>query len=345
MKESFPLILLLVFLGSCHSNGQNVPAGSQGEGFTVFSWNLENCFDTVNDSLTLDDEFTPEGLRNWDRYRYYLKIRSAWKTILSAGGDRPPGIIALAEIENEKVLRDLFVRSPFGTFGYRIVHRDSPDPRGIDVALLYDPAFFELVDTAFIQPFLPGSHPTRDILYAVLRHDQDTLHLFVNHWPSKYGGTGYTEPFRKETAETLRHLTDSIFQNVADPYIICTGDFNDTPESVSISLLTEYHSEQDDAPGRSLVRLIPHDASVNGTIRFQGQWQVIDHFFLSTAFFNDQCSLCADSLSEVIYAPGFLLEPDEKYGGVKPFRTFDGMHYNGGVSDHLPVMLWVRFAR
>ncbi|HYW93984.1 MAG TPA: endonuclease/exonuclease/phosphatase family protein [Bacteroidales bacterium] len=341
MKKTRFLFLLLIAVPGCRSAGQPDGNVEQRSSFTIFSWNVENLFDTQNDSLTNDDEFTPDGLRSWDRYRYYLKTRAIWKTILSLDADGPPEIITLCEIENEKVLQDIFKKSPFGKYGYQIVHRDSPDPRGIDVALLYDTSVFTLVDTAFIQPLfdMTGSHPTRDILYARLTAANDTLHIFVNHWPSKYGGAGFTEPFRRRAAETLRNLTDSILSASPDSYVICVGDFNDIPESTAIQMLVSGTGPRGTKGHSPLVRLPLQKTNTEGTIRFQGQWQTIDYFFLSEAFFEGHGFFAVDSSGARIYSPGFLLEPDETYGGHKPFRTFTGMRYNGGVSDHLPVML------
>ncbi len=233
MKTRVIFLVLLASISLCHSCGQQ-PIAGDGKSFTLFSWNVENLFDTVDDSLTLDDDFTPGGLMHWDRYRYYLKIRAVWKTILSTADGRPPSLIALCEVENGTVLKDLLVHSPFGKYEYRIVHRESPDQRGIDVALAWDPAVFELCDSAFFQPLIPAHHPTRDILYAKLRHGSDTLHVFVNHWPSKYGGTGYTGPYRKAAGATLRRLIDSVAAFNERASIICTGDFNDVPGSGSL---------------------------------------------------------------------------------------------------------------
>ncbi len=336
---------MAVAIPACSLLCQKNTTSTEAKGFTILSWNLENLFDIYDDTLTVDEEFTPDGLRNWNNYRYYLKIRAVWKTILSVDEERPPAIIAVCEIENEKVLRDLFTNSPFGRFGYQIVHHDSPDPRGIDVALLYDPTFFELTDTSWYQPVtnLSEPHPSRDILYAVLRNGKDSLHIFVNHWPSKYGGAGYTEPLRKAAAATLHRLTDSVCAKHENAYILCMGDFNDTPESASI------HSMSVDGPARTLdsgsglVRLKMSHEKVDGTIRYQGQWQTIDHFFISGNFYSLASPFRVDSASAEIYAPDFLLEPDESYGGFKPFRTYTGMRYNGGVSDHLPVILRMRF--
>ncbi len=341
MKKSTLLFGMFLLLAGCTSVAQPGEVANRGNGFSVLSWNVENMFDVEDDTLTRDEEFTPDGIRDWDSYRYYLKARMIWKTILSVAPSHPPEIIALCEIENEKVLRDIFIRSPFGNFNYRIIHHDSPDPRGIDVALVYDPSCFEVVDTAFIQPSLSGSHPTRDILYAALRHGTDTLHVFVNHWPSKYGGPGYTEPFRKEAAATLRRLADSVEQNHPGAYIICCGDFNDTPESVSIMQFMQETGIADTLIHCRFRHLIPEGKRAEGTIRFQGNWQKIDHYFVSEPFFNHNPVFRTDCSLVKICDPDFLVEPDEKYGGIKPFRTFEGMRYNGGVSDHLPVMLFV----
>ena len=343
MKKVVIFLFLVILFYSCDMTGQSSSTAEDAAGFSVLFWNLENLFDTLDDSLTDDEEFTPQGMRNWDNYRYFLKTRSVWKTILAAGGRRPPEIIAVCEVENRKVLEDLFVRSPFGKYGYRIVHRDSPDPRGIDCALIFDSALFKLTSVSYIQPKLAdeGGHPTRDIVYAVLLSGKDSLHLFINHWPSKYGGTGFTEPYRKKAAEKLRNMVDSLFLYCDDPYVICTGDFNDTPESVSISGILLADPEDNREQEKKLIRIPPVMERVEGTIRYQGQWQCIDHFFASQKFFQTGPGFfIRDSLVR-IYSPEFLLEEDDAYGGVKPYRTWIGIRYNGGVSDHLPILMQV----
>lgn len=317
--------------------------------FTVFFWNLENFFDTYDDPLTNDDEFTPFGERHWNLVKYQKKINQVWKVILSAG-DIPPAVVALCEVENLKVLEDIFHHSAFGEFGYRIVHQDSPDRRGIDVALAYDPKKVDILSFSYIRVdlSLAGGDDTRDILRVKLKVGQDSCELFVNHWPSKYGGTGITEGLRKCVAQVLRREIDSVYALDTSAYIICTGDFNDIPQSNSISgvLLEKKNGlgiskEGSNAMGLTLKRAEVLSGFMEGTIKFQGRWEMVDHFFISENFYSDSGRFFVNDNSARIFASEFLLKKDEKYGGMKPFRTWQGFSYLGGVSDHLPIMLGI----
>ena len=175
------------------------------ENFQVLFWNVENLFFPENDSLTNDEEFTPNGDRHWSFYKYRSKLNLIWKTLYSAGVDGPPEIIGLCEIENRKVLDDLFLYSPLKKYDYHIIHKESPDSRGIDVALMVKDDWVDSIHTKFIRADYPelNGRPTRDILHANLFKSGNCLHIFVNHWPSKYGGTGYTDILRVRSAELL----------------------------------------------------------------------------------------------------------------------------------------------
>jgi hypothetical protein len=304
--------------------------GQDSDTLSVMFWNLENLFDIYDDSSTIDEEFLPEGIRRWNSYRYYTKINMIWKIILSAGKNYPPDILAFAEVENRKVLNDLIIYSPFGYFGYKIIHSNSTDRRGIDVALAYNPGSINIDSFLYIKNDLAtiGGGPTRDILYCKCIINKEILHLFINHWPSKYGGQAYTEIFRMQSAELLKSLVDSL----TGQKIICTGDFNDTPDSKCIqSLINDQNSK--------LIHLKPSNPDPEGSLKFHGLWQYIDHFFVSPKLLNEQSRLYSTPDLSFIYSPSYLLEKDLVYGGIKPFRTWSGFQYNGGVSDHLPIVL------
>ncbi len=335
----FTLICLFFCLvASCQKPVDRQPDCQE---FSILFWNLENFFDTFDDPLKEDDEFTPFGERHWNMIKYRRKSEQVWKVILSINPDQPPALIGLAEIENIQVLEDIFLNSAFGQLGYRIIHRDSPDRRGIDVALVYDPKRVALIDTAFIHMdySVIGGEPGRDILRAKMKFEEVYFTLFINHWPSKYGGSGYTEVFRNHAASVLRKEADSLFRTDPEAIIICTGDFNDIINSKSI---TEILLKTPPAGSDLELRNAPpvHDFT-EGTIKYQGRWEMIDHFFLSRNFFDGGGKLKVNDLSARIIAEKFLLEKDEKYGGVKPFRTWQAYTYRGGISDHLPILLRV----
>ena len=293
-----------------------VSADARQRPFMVF-WNLENYFDPFDDSLTVDEEFTPDGYRHWTWSKFLDKRNLIAKALLSMH-DRYGNFPVL--------LRQLVERTPLAKLGYGIVHRDSPDRRGIDVALIYRQDSFRVLDVRTLGVLTGGDRPTRDILYVagVLTGTGDTVHVFVNHWPSKFGGEEYTRPFRQAASDTLVRavlaLRDSLTGNL--PSVIVTGDFNDTPDSPPVLSLTS---------GTGLVSLALglHEAG-EGSLKYNGRWELIDHFLVSGAL--------EGSVME-IYSHPMLLEEDSKFLGVKPRRSFYGPMWHGGASDHLPIVL------
>ena len=307
----------------------------------VMFWNVENLFDIYDDSLTNDDEFTPYGIRAWSYPRYKQKINNIYKVFMAAGNPDPPEIIALCEVENYRVLYDLSVISPFGKCGYKILHQDSKDMRGIDVAVLYDPKKVRLLDKSFIPPeFRSGERTSRDIVFmkAEIR-GRDTVNLFFCHWPSKYGGAGYTEPLRRDVASHLRRLADSLLVLDNEAFIIIGGDLNDPPtaESINRVLNAKCFEFNDSIQKNELYNVSCTNRP--GTYKHQGIWETIDQFIVSGNLLQSGLKEGKARVKFEIFNPEFLLVPDEKFSGTKPFRTWEGMRYTGGYSDHLPIIL------
>lgn len=295
---------------------------------TLVELNCENMFDCKHDSLKDDMEWMPDGKRKWTPARYWRKLNHIGQEILSCQEDGVPDLVALVEVENDSVLFDLTRRSLLRRAGYDYLMTSSPDVRGIDVALLYQPMTFRPIcyDYLSISP-LEGMRPTRDILYVQGETlDYDTLHIFVVHAPSRFGGEKQTRPNRKLIAD---RVVNAIQQLPIDAKVIVAGDFNDEATDPALRYL-ESNSLHNVTAG------VEGSHGAKATYRYQGFWQSIDHVFVSTVlvdfvdktFIND--------------AP-FLLEEDKKYGGVKPLRTFNGYRYQRGFSDHLPLV--VRFGR
>jgi len=300
-------------------------------------YNCENLFDTVNDSLTNDDEFTPSGTYHWTYSRYQTKLHDVAKVIVAAGNLDPPAIIGLCEIENKKVLNNLIHKTILLKYEYKFIHKDSPDPRGIDVACLYNPSVFVPLDTQAINITLSTSNAktTRDILYIRgILFNTDTLHLFINHWPSKVGGESKTDPVRIEVAEKLKLVLERIQKSNPAAKIIVMGDFNDCPNNNSLQVLTQ------DSIHNGLINLTPK-ALVNfpGTIKNNDQWFAFDQFLISKELLNKSGKWYAVDQSMAIFNMPFLLEEDKSGIGFKPFRTYLGRKYHGGFSDHLPIIL------
>lgn len=296
---------------------------------TLVELNCENLFDTRHDPSKQDTEFLPDGSRHWSSTKYWGKVNRVAQEILSCSDDLPD-LVALVEVENDSVLRDLTRRSLLRNAGYDYLMTASPDVRGIDVALLYLPTSFQPLcyETLEVPP-LEGMRPTRDILYVkgVTRQCADTLHIFVLHSPSMYGGERQTRPYRRRVVETLvKAMPDAGSANV-----LVTGDFNDVADGPSLQFLYQ----------QALVNLT-HQArghhGAKGTYRYQGRWQSIDHVLaspsmhlrLDSAYIND--------------AP-FLLEDDSRYGGKRPRRTFQGYRSQRGFSDHLPLVTRFRLEK
>lgn len=294
----------------------------------IVSYNVENLFHPKHDSVPVDSvwqekddwEWTPEGARRWGYKRYYRKVENIARVLTNIGEWDGVDIVGLQEVENATCLKRLCYTLRRGEYGF--VHYESPDPRGIDVALLYKKARVDTIQSRVIDCSLVNgdcSLPklvTRDILYVCARVDKrDTLHLFVCHLPSQRGGTAESEWKRKAVKKTLQHAVDSVFAVVPDAKIIVMGDMNSSPK--------------EDIRGLRNRMNVPN---TKGTHKYQGRWECLDQFYVSEAI---------DSISTVqIYDKEWIQETDERYLGLKPRRTYNGYRYNReGYSDHLPIVL------
>ncbi len=228
--RNISVFIIIFFITNNSCNNKTLPGkhfnttGKRGE-YRIMFYNVENFFDTYNDSLTHDDEFLPEGNRHWNTKRFNDKLNKLYKVIIAVGGWEAPEIIGLCEIENKYVLNRLIYDTPLSKFNYGIVHRDSPDIRGIDVALLYRRDKVRLLKEDFHNISFPWDpvKKTRDILYFKGLAGKDTLHIFINHWPSRYGGQPETEAYRLYTSSVLRKNVDSIFNINKKSKLVITG--------------------------------------------------------------------------------------------------------------------------
>ena len=293
---------------------------------TLVELNCENMFDCQHDSLKDDVEWMPEGKRKWSPARYWRKLNHIGQEILSCQQEGVPDLVALVEVENDSCLFDLTRRSLLRGAGYEYLMTQSPDVRGIDVALLYQPMTFHPLcyDYLDVTP-LEGMRPTRDILYVkgeTLKGD--TLHIFVVHAPSRFGGEKHSRPNRQIVADRVMGV---VRQLSAEAKVIIVGDFNDGATDAALRFM-------ENGGMRNITAKATGAHGAKTTYRYQGLWPSIDHVFVSTALVD-----CVDK-AFINDAP-FLLEEDKKYGGVKPLRTFNGYRYQRGFSDHLPLV--VRF--
>ena len=304
-------------------------------------YNVENLFDYFDDSTTIDEEFLPRGDRYWGKTRYRDKQNKIAKTLIATGGWEPPAVIGLCEVENLYVLEGLTRFTQLKAIGYEIVHQDSRDRRGIDVAALYRPDKFKLLDYEYYPvkfPFDPDSR-TRDILHLVGElPNKDTLHYFINHWPSKFGGAFETEPKRIFAAEFLRGKVDSLLAINEDARIVLTGDFNDEPEEESMTEGLRTHESAEDIDKNDLFNLMFELRYVTGTHSFQNKWSILDQFIVVGNMFEPEAKTRVIPGSVQIFDMPWLIM-EGATGAKRPFRTYQGPKYIGGYSDHLPIIV------
>lgn len=307
-----------------------------GQEFSVMFYNVENLFDTVDDTLKNDDEFLPGGERRWTAFRYHKKLNAIARAVAAAGEWELPSLVGLCEVENEEVLKDLVYGTILSAGNYGIVHRDSPDPRGIDLALLYRRDRFRVADAIAWLPDSPDSMPvtTRNLLYIKVTEAEDTLHLVLCHLPSRRGGVLAAEGLRERMIRLAADRVDSIMSaSGGRAAVIVMGDFNAPSEDKLMSALTG---------SGNLVNLSAElSGTGKGSYKYQGKWEMIDQVLVSPALTDSTgiWHLEPDSF-RVVDAP-FILTEDETYPGSKPFPTYGGFRWSGGYSDHLPVLIMV----
>ena len=314
------------------------------KGLRIMFYNVENMFDPFDDSLKMDDEYTPGGFRGWSFSKFIKKVNNTARVIINVGGWEPPSIVGLCEVENDFALFYLTNRSPLKKFKYKYIHHESPDNRGIDVAMLYRDEKFDFIHDEAITirfPFDTNSR-TRDILYVKgLINMTDTLHVFVNHWPSRYGGYLGTKNKREYVASVLKRKVDSIIDVDAMAYIVIMGDLNDDPSEYSILGILDAKGIDNDRKDNYLVNLMydKHLEGEEGTHKFQEHWGILDQLIVSSSFFHKNSKIKIAGDKAIIFSADFLLIEDQQYLGYKTFRTYHGAKYQGGYSDHLPVYL------
>lgn len=296
---------------------------------TLVEFNVENLFDTQHDSLKQDMAFTPKGDYRWTTARYRTKIDNLSAAIIAAGDEgagKLPDLIAMVEVENDSVMTDLTRHSELRNAGYEYIMTNSRDARGIDVALVYKPAAFAPIATRSLQvDSFPGRGYTRDVLYVSGRTiSDDTLHIFIVHAPSRRGGAEATQPYRLAVAEVVEVAIDSLRDVQQNANIIVTGDLNAYASDASLQAyeVLGLTNSTATAVGRN---------GAEATYRYSGVWKSLDHVLVSEG-------LAAKVTNATVVDNPFLLEEDERYGGVKPRRMYNGRKYNAtGTSDHLPL--------
>lgn len=332
-------LLLSLFLITVYGMAQR---GGKFKIRTIAFYNVENLFDTVNDSLVFDDDRTPVGIFNWTIKRYQKKIENVAKVISQIGLEKrhaPPDIIGLCEVENAQVLQDLtdhiFLRETM----YGIIHYDGPDERGIDVALLYNSNTFTPISIKIHGLVLLNYDRKRDqtrdqlVVHGIL--DSESIYIIINHWPSRSGGEARSRPHRIAAAELNRHIIDSITKIDPSPRILGIGDFNDNPTDYSLKKVLQLKKEKvllkDDELYNPMEKIFRNG---EGTLAYRDRWGLFDQLYVTGNLVNGTSPIQLWKVG--IFRPPYLVTKYGSFAGY-PLRTYSGGRYTGGYSDHFPI--------
>ena len=334
----YTLTLLVFFLNITDLKAQEQQAYKVG---LVGFYNLENLFDTIDDPLKNDEEFTPQGANQWSTEKYLAKLHNMAYAISTIGTDISPdgvAVLGMSEMENRKVLEDLVAQPELKSRNYQVVHYDSPDRRGVDVGLLYNPKYFKLVSSRSYRTIVPDQPDfiTRDQLLVSGLFDGEMMHFIVMHWPSRYGGEKRSLPGRVAAAELCRHIADSILREDQNAKIIMMGDFNDYPDNKSITNHLRASGDMNDLrDGEFYNPMYNLHKKGYGTNYYRDVPGVLDQTILSPGLLPTDYSTYQFKNAKV-HNKEFLKQHGGKYNGY-PFRTFGSGVWMGGYSDHFPV--------
>lgn len=311
-------------------------ANHELDSFYVANWNIENLFDTSDDPKINDSEFLPESDKQWTEDRLFQKINNLTKVINYMNNGCGPDVLGFEEVENISVLKLLIYQ--FRDRDYIIVHRDSPDARGIDAALIYDRNVFDIYSVDTVQVNLPTNYNTRLIIHVGLIHktSNSLIHFFVNHWPSRRGGEVKSERNRFAAAANLREKVDSLF-SINEDNVIIMGDFNDEPNNESIKnvLSAGKINCEETEPHKLMNTAYTKFEMGEGSYRFGSDWNMLDQIIISSRFIVDTKLKYACDSFEIIKPEFAIAKEGEKKGSILP--TYSGTKYYGGYSDHFPV--------
>lgn len=329
----FPVFIFtaLIFSPSVHSLPANKP-------LLLTWWNCENLFDEFNDPLTDDDEFTPEGKRNWTEKNLKLKQMRIRHLLMAVKADpdygKFPDLIALAEVENRRVFQQTLSGIPSTT--YSTLYYESPDPRGIDIGLAYNPRTLTLRSSKAYTVHLDNNRPTRMIIVAGVSASGHHLDVILNHWPSRSLDTRWSEPKRMAAAKVTRHILDSLRLGNPGADIVTMGDFNDEPENRSIKevLGSSFDADKVRREGKHLLYNCWSGYSGIGSYSYHGKWSRIDQILLSSGLLDKRGFSMRDNAFRC-----FVFSKMLDNSGKKTWPTYEKQIYKGGYSDHLPLLL------
>lgn len=346
MKSALTLLIFIVLSTSVFAQKQAM----------IAFWNVENLFDTIDDPAINDQEFLPKSKNAWTSERYNTKLKNTAHVILEMNNGKGPDILGMAEVENRGVLVDLTTKTDLKKQNYRIVHFDSPDQRGIDVALIYKTKSFTVLSSSHVPVKLypdeydsgsdsAVSRPTRDILVVRgILNKKDTICILVNHWPSRMGGKEKSDPKRMAASQVAQHICDSLRKLYPAMQILAMGDFNDEPTDASIRNL----AGGPDANGfawenQAFVNLMDSiKASGDGTHYYKKEKSCLDQILVTPNLREKKSYYVTHAY---IFKPEWMFAEVYKGDGLSPKRTWAGNRYIGGYSDHLPVYVMLKFAK
>jgi len=303
--------------------------------FSIAFYNLENLFDSENNESTLDKDYTPDGIFQWDKTRYDEKINNLGLAISKIGEMRssiPPVFIGVCEVENESCLQDLINTKSLKPFGYQFFFHKSPDQRGIHVAFLFQKNHFDLIDTKIFTIDLDQDHgpdSTRDILLIKGKLFGEQVSILLNHWPSRTDGTKKTDNKRIKAAKIVHRIVTDLYAEDLHSKIIVMGDFNDDPLSKSVS---KYLSDGFFNP------MLSFQKEKKGSVKYKGKWIMFDQIILNNELLD---SNWFNYEGAHIYVAPFLTQKTGRHKG-SPKRTYLGKHFQGGYSDHYPVFVYFK---
>jgi len=336
MKKIYLFILL--FFAISYSFAQNYKVGC------IAFYNIENLFDTIDSPNTHDSEFLPDGARKWNSEKYYKKLDNMARVISEIGTElvpTGPAVIGLSEVENRSVLEDLVKRPLLASRNYQIVHFDSPDERGVDVAFLYQPNIFKLTNARAVHiTNLPENDKTRDLLVISGYFDGEMMHFLVNHWPSRGGGQKESEIKRILVAQNDRAVIDSILKTDPNAKIVFMGDLNDDPIDKSVKVYMRTKGKIKKLQDGDLYNPMEEKfKSGDGTLGYNDAWNLFDQLIISQGLIGEDKSTYKFKNATVFRKP-YLITKEGQYEGY-PLRTFSYDEFINGYSDHLPVYLYI----
>ncbi len=343
MKKN--ILVLFLFLNLNIICGQ-IKSNESYQVNTIAFYNVENLFDTLDDPLTSDDDRTPMGKDKWTNDIYQKKLKNIAKVIADIGSDltgSSPSIIGLCEIENRGVLEDLINTKSLKKENYDIIHYDSPDERGVDVAMLFKKNRFKPSSSKTYPLFLKRKDQsidyTRDHLLVSGYLDNEQIHFIINHWPSRSGGQMKSEPNRILAGKLNKKIIDSILRSNPKANIINMGDFNDNPKDKSIKPILNSVYKKSKMKNNQLYNPMEELFQKGyGSYKYRGKWDMIDQFFLSKNLVENKKGLFF--LKAAVFNKKYLINPQGKYEGY-PFKSFAGGKFLNGYSDHFPIFLYL----